>query len=114
MNIHQPTPTLARLTVIAALVFMALWPAHAQEFDTYRGDKDTRPWVARCAIPHTPSDKRLEEYERCCKRWPNFPQCNGEWTKAMSLPRCAKLPHLANVRCAERILERKKKNAHSR
>jgi catabolite regulation protein CreA len=27
--------------------------------------------------------------------------------------KCAKLPHLANIKCAERILEEKKKNARS-
>jgi hypothetical protein len=92
------------LTGIATL-FLATGAAHAAE--------DTRKWVWRCSFPHTPSDEQMEEHEQCCKQWPNVPHCNGDYTKAMSLPRCAKLPHLANVKCAERILEEKKKNARS-
>jgi hypothetical protein len=65
---------------------------------------DTRKWIWRCALAHTPSEEQEAEAERCCKRWPNAPQCNGDYTRAMSLPRCAKLPHLANIKCAERIL----------
>ena len=95
---------IALLTGIAAL-FLATGTAHAAE--------DTRKWAWRCSLPHTPSDERMEEHEQCCKRWPNVPYCNGDYTKAMSLPRCAKLPHLANIKCAERILEKKKKNARS-
>jgi hypothetical protein len=64
-------------------------------------------------FPHTPSEEQMEEHEQCCKQWPNVPHCNGDYTKAMSLPRCAKLPHFANIKSAERILEEKKKNARS-
>ena len=83
------------LTGIAAL-FLAMGTAHAAE--------DTRKWIRRCALVHTPSEEQETEAKRCCKRWPNAPHCNGDYTKAMSLPRCAKLPHLANIKCAERIL----------
>jgi hypothetical protein len=48
----------------------------------------------------------LQAMAKCSKR-------NVDYMKAMSLPRCAKLPHLANIKCAERILEEKKKNARS-
>ena len=74
----------------------------------------SRDEIGRCSLPHTPSDERLEEYEQCCKRWPNVPYCNGDWTRAMQTIRCNKLEHLANVRCAGRLLERKKNNARSR
>jgi hypothetical protein len=66
--------------------------------------EDTRKWIWRCALVHTPSEEQEAEAEHCCKRWPNAPHCNGDYTRAMSLPRCAKLPHLANIKCAERIL----------
>jgi hypothetical protein len=79
------------LTGLAAL-FLATGTAQAAE--------DTRKWIWRCALVHTPSEEQEAEAERCCKRWPNAPHCNGDYTRAMSLPRCAKLPHLANIKCA--------------
>src|SRR5262252_4640934 len=82
------------LTSVAAL-FLTTGTAHAE---------DTRKWIWRCSIPHTPGKEQMEEAERCCKRWPNAPNCNGDYARAMSLPRCAKLPFEANVKCAERIL----------
>src|SRR5262245_41915836 len=105
------------LTGIAAL-FLATGTAHAAEDITPAVEgcqagnqeacalvaKDTRKWIWRCALVHTPSDELMEAHEQCCKRWPNAPHCNGDYTRAMSLPRCAKLPHLANIKCAERIL----------
>jgi len=98
---------LMKKTLFAGItaLFLTTGTAHAAE--------DTRKWIWRCAIPHTPNGEQLAEAERCCKRWPNAPNCNGDYTRAMSLPRCAKLPHLANIKCAERILEEKKKNARS-
>jgi hypothetical protein len=71
--------------------------------------QDRQKWVWRCSFPHTPNDEQLEEHGRCCVRWPNVPFCNGDYARAMSLPRCAKLPHSANIKCAERVLERKKR-----
>ena len=59
----------AFLTGIAAL-FLATGAAHAAE--------DTRKWIWRCSFPHAPGDEQMEEHERCCKRWPNVPHCNGE------------------------------------
>jgi hypothetical protein len=55
--------------------------------------------MAVCSRPY-PNEEQEAETERCCKRWPNAPHCNGDYTRAMSLPRCAKLPHLANIKCA--------------
>ena|SRR5215471_6802784 len=79
-----------------AALLLATGAAHAIE--------DTRKWIWRCSFPHAPSDEQLEEHEQCCKRWPNAPNCNGDYAKAMDTPRCAKLPFAANVKCAERIL----------
>ena len=62
------------------------------------------PWIWRCSFPHAPNGYQLDWSEQCCKRWPNAPNCNGDYAKAMSVPRCAKLPFEANVKCAERIL----------
>jgi hypothetical protein len=70
--------------------------------------QNTRKWVDRCSVGRTPDEERSEAYEQCCKRWPKAPHCTDDYVKAMSVPRCAKLPHLANIRCAERILEAKK------
>jgi hypothetical protein len=92
------------VAITLATLFLATGAAHAE---------DTRKWIWRCSIPHTPGKEQMEEAERCCKRWPNAPNCNGDYARAMSLPRCAKLPHEANVKCAERILEEKKRNARS-
>jgi hypothetical protein len=89
------------LSGIAAL-FLATGAAHAAE--------DTK-WAWRCSFPHTPSDEQMEEHEQCCKRWPNVPHCNGEWMRAVEL--CAKLPRIAELKCVDRILEGKKKNAPS-
>ena len=83
------------LTAIAVL-FLATGTAHAAE--------DTRKWIWRCSFPHTPNGEQIEEHEQCCKQWPNAPNCNGDYAKAMSVPRCAKLPFEANVKCAEQIL----------
>ena len=92
------------LMASVAVLLLATGTAHAAE--------DTRKWIWRCALVHTPSEEQEAEAERCCKRWPNASHCNGDYTRAMSL--CEKLPHLANIKCAERILvEGKKKNAHS-
>jgi hypothetical protein len=84
----------AFLTSIAAL-FLATGAVHAE---------DTRKWIWRCSFPHTPGQEQIEEHEQCCKRWPNAPNCNGDYARAMDTPRCAKLPFAANVKCAERIL----------
>ena len=110
------------LLVGIAALFLAAGTAHAieespeppewMEIMTKDGH-DNRPWVAKCALHRTPSGELIEWGELCCKRYPNVPHCNGDYTRVMSLPRCAKLPHLANIKCAERILERKKKNARS-
>ncbi len=101
------------LTGIAAL-FLATGPtpAPAQDCDynspSYFKCKESQekhtPWLNRCSVPHTPSEFQMDWSEQCCKRWPNAPNCNGDYARAMSVPRCAKLPHLANIKCAERIL----------
>jgi hypothetical protein len=107
----------ALLTGVAAL-FLATGAATAEPPDlegpVHHPHSYSRDEIGRCSLPHTPSDERLEEHEQCCKRWPNVPYCNGDWTRAMQTIRCNTLEHLANVRCAERLLERKKKNARSR
>ena len=97
------------LAGIAALL-LATGTAHAIDVvDGPRGERDNRKWVWRCSLPRMPSEEQEAEAERCCKRWPNVPNCNGDYEKAMSLPRCAKLPFLANIKCAERVLEEKRK-----
>src|SRR5262249_20236982 len=105
-NAHVRKLAMKKLLLTSAIVlFLATGAAHAAE--------DTRKWVWRCSIPHAPGSEQLEEQERCCKRWPNVPNRNGDYARAMSLSRCAKLPFVANMKCAERILEEKKKNARS-
>jgi hypothetical protein len=52
--------TLARLSVIAALLFMALRPAQALD---YRPQYDTRPWEA-AESPGSEKDKELAEAQR--------------------------------------------------
>jgi len=92
------------LTSIAAL-FLAPGAATAEPPDlegpVHHPHSYSKDEINRCSLPHAPGDEQLEENERCCKRWPNVPDCNGDWTRAMSMPRCAKLPHLANIKCAE-------------
>jgi len=116
MKLRFAMKTRALLTGIVAL-FLATGTATAEPPDlegpVRHPHSYSRDEIGRCSLPHTPSDERLEEHEQCCKRWPNVPYCNGDWTRAMQTIRCNKLEHLANVRCAERLLERKKKNARS-
>src|SRR5262249_62254889 len=76
------------LTGIAAL-FLATGPtpAPAQDCDynspSYFKCKESQekhtPWLNRCSFPHTPNGFQLDWSEQCCKRWPNAPNCNGDW-----------------------------------
>src|SRR5262249_56556173 len=82
--------------ILGGALFLATRTAHAAE--------DTRKWIWRCALVHTPSEEQEAKAERCCKRRANAPHCNGDYTKALSLPPCAKLPHLAHIKIPERII----------
>jgi hypothetical protein len=103
------------LTIAALLLATGTATAEPQDLEgpVRHPHSYSRDEIDRCSLPHAPGDEQLEEQERCCKRWPNVPFCNGDWTRAMGTKQCFRLEHLANVRCAERLLERKKNNARS-
>jgi hypothetical protein len=76
---QQPPPRRKLVSGVfsLAVLFLATGTAHAE---------DTRKWIWRCGLVHAPGQEQLDEHERCCKRWPNVPNCNGDYAKAMSVP----------------------------
>ena len=74
------------LTSIAAML-LATGTAMAEPPDlegpVHHPHSYSRDEIGRCFLPHTPGNEQLAEHEQCCKRWPNVPYCNGDWTRAM-------------------------------